>query len=238
MNKITLSEICHPVVQGEGELIGRKMILMRVFGCPIQCPQCDSYHTWDKTRLTEYQKEYTPKQLAKELFSEMQKYSIDTVLITGGEPQMYREQLAVMIDELKKMSKYDPVYFDIETTGSVSWPDEIRTNEYVHFDLSPKIGSLEAKAKIKDWKLFENLPEWYNLKVVTSEATWETDKESILQFVEKYDIPDHKIYLMPLGTTREEMIKESAFVVDKAFEMNWQFSPRLHIFIFSNSRLK
>lgn len=234
--KIILSEPLHLVVQGEGELIGRKMVLMRVHGCPIQCPQCDSYHTWDKSRLSSYRQEVSIIDLHNDLYLNLLGNDIDTILITGGEPQIYREQITQLIKSLQTNSPMQ-IYFDIETTGSVSWPDEILRNENVHFDLSPKIGSLESGARVKDWKLFEKLPAWYNLKVVTSEATWEKDKESILQFVEKYDIPDHKIYLMPLGTTREEMIKESAFVVDKAFEMSWQFSPRLHIFIYDSKRL-
>jgi 7-carboxy-7-deazaguanine synthase len=237
MGIITLSEKLHPVIQGEGELIGRKMILMRVHGCPIQCPACDSYHTWDKTRLSDYRKEYTPQELAEELNSELMNFGIDTVLITGGEPQIYRDQIKDLIETLQHIFPTE-VYFDIETTGSVSWSEEITNNENVHFDLSPKIGSLGSGVNIKNWKLFEDLPNWYNLKVVVSEENFEKDLDSIQEFIERYNIPKNKVYLMPLGTTREEMVKSSGLIVDTAIRLGYEFSPRLHIFIFSNARLK
>lgn len=235
-NKITCSEICHPVIQGEGALIGRKMILMRVHGCPIQCPQCDSYHTWDKTRLSEYKEEFTPEELASYLFRELEKYGMDTVLITGGEPQIYRNQLDEMIEIIQSNSPYD-IFFDIETTGSVDWSDRIKNNPNVHFDLSPKIGSLEPKAKIKDWKLFLNKPQWYNLKVVIDKSNYLKDLETIRSFQTLYGVPNNLVYLMPLGTTRNEMIENSAFVLELAVENQYQFSPRLHLFIYNDKRL-
>lgn len=234
-NKIILSEPLHSVVQGEGELIGKKMILMRVHGCPIKCPSCDSFHTWDEKRLSNTIKEYTIDELADELLYELEKYKINTVLITGGEPQLYREQIAELIEILQLED--DSIYFDIETTGAVSWPEIIRLNPQVHFDISPKIGSLESEAKIKEWKLFNYVPEWYNVKIVTSKSTWKQDKKAIEEFQEKYDIKSSDIYLMPMGTTRDEMIAESSFVLEKAMENGFQFSPRLHIFIYDSKRL-
>lgn len=235
MNKIILSENLHPVIQGEGELIGKKMILMRVHGCPVQCPSCDSFHTWDESRLSNTIKEYEIDELANELLSELERNKCNIVLITGGEPQLYKNELAELIEIIQLED--DSIYFDIETTGATSWPDSIRFNPQVHFDLSPKIGSLQPGANIKEWKLFKNKPDWFNVKIVTSKTTWKEDKKVIKEFQEKYNISDEEIYLMPMGTTRDEMILESAFVLEKAMKHGFQFSPRLHIFIYDSKRL-
>jgi organic radical activating enzyme len=55
--KLCLAEEPHLVIQGEGNLIGKKMLLLRVSGCNIKCRDCDSPHTWKQSDKISYDME-------------------------------------------------------------------------------------------------------------------------------------------------------------------------------------
>lgn len=228
-----LSEPLHLVIQGEGELLGKKMILMRVMGCNVQCPDCDSFHTWDKTRLSDYKEKFSIVDLTDQILKLSNQYNIEYLLITGGEPQLYINQILELYNSLKGKMK-----FEIETTGMMDWIDDLKNNVNIHFDLSPKIGSLFPKNIISEYKIFSKKhPINFNLKFVVSENNFKKNILNIENFLEKYNVDKNKVYLMPLGTTREEMVKSSSFILEKSIELGYNFSPRLHIFIYDNKRL-
>ena len=62
-------------IQGEGCMIGMPVTFIRLQGCNLACPWCDSKETWGQKTYTEY----TAEQLAMQVNQE-------TVVITGGEP--------------------------------------------------------------------------------------------------------------------------------------------------------
>ena len=68
--------------QGEGVHLGRKAFFIRLQGCPVKCPWCDSASTWHP--------QFVPKQLRKapaaELAAEAKAAEPQFVVITGGEP--------------------------------------------------------------------------------------------------------------------------------------------------------
>ena len=196
---------------------------------------CDSYHTWDKTRFSKDTFEITEQSLALHLTELFQTHKVNKLIISGGEPHLYQTQILELIKLLP-----DNIIFDIETTGMKNWDLLIPYFNRVHFDLSPKIGSLVPGINIKKYNIFTSEflnKAWYNVKVVTNQFNFDKDINVIKDFQDKYNIPNNKIYLMPLGTTREEMIKESNFIIDKCFEYEYEFSPRLHILMFDNQRL-
>ena len=49
-------------------------------------------------------------------------------------------------------------------------------------------------------------------------------------------IPKSKTWLMPGGSTREELIPHYAGVIDRALEMGYNFCPRAHIIAFDDKR--
>ena len=50
------------------------------------------------------------------------------------------------------------------------------------------------------------------------------------------NIPKNKTWLMPGGSTREELIPHYPGVIDKALEMGYNFCPRAHIIAFDDKR--
>lgn len=251
--KIKLSEPPHIVIQGEGELMGTKMLLIRLHGCNVKCDGCDSFHTWDEKRLSTTIQEYRVVELAKILNNILVKNELTWLMVTGGEPQLWRKEILELYNQMKILrlqnKKHLPkLKLEIETTGMMDWSMFEEIDNSIHFDLSPKIGSLfNSKMKKEiNYKFFETLgtigndlmflPQW-NIKIVCSKKNWKNDLQAIKDFQKKYKIPNDKIYLMPFGTTEEVIKEESKFLIEKAVKYKFNFSPRLHILIYGDKRL-
>lgn len=225
---INLSEPLHPVIQGEGVNIGKKMILLRVSGCNVNCPDCDSKHTWNKI-----DKSYSVKELEEELKIFRDKnHDLHHVLITGGNPELYQEELYQLISSMSSNYYWK---FDIEAPGLIHWKKFEHFYNRIQFNFSPKIGSLYNKELKWDFPKF--LPEKFIVKIVVKEETFQKDLDKIKSFLDTTKISSRKIYLMPHGTTREEIIKESQFLIPKCFELGFHFTPRLHVLIYDSKKL-
>lgn len=122
------SEVLYPVndlyacVQGEGVHTGEAMILLRLHGCPVACPFCDTKETWE---VDPQQKQPTldsalgtnaryAELTAPQVVKEVQKVSrrIKWVLLTGGEPGLHR------LEPLVKALQEAGYKVAIETSGT------------------------------------------------------------------------------------------------------------------------
>ncbi len=235
-NKIILVEPLHFVLQGEGKNLGKKMILLRLAGCNIQCPDCDTMYSWkflEKDQLLSYTKE----KLLKEIYKINNEKNINYLLITGGEPSIWEKPL------LELFLSLDLFYFDIETSGYTEWSlikNHKEIQKRIHFNISPKIGALNPKVDldIKNIQILKQPPLNYIVKIVTSIHTFKKDLKKIEEMIQYYNIPLSKIYLMPFAKTREELLRESDFLIEQCFKYGFEFSPRLHILLFDTDRLK
>lgn len=225
-DKIFLCEKPHPVIQGEGNLIGKKMLLFRVSGCNVLCKDCDSKHSWKK----ESDITYSIEEFRDYINMERAKRHFDYVMITGGAPSLYKKFL---YEIFRICSNFN---FQIEDAGDSSWYD-FRNFQNVYFSFSPKIGALQGSTNIEDWNAFNHLPINWICKIVVDKNNWKENLYSITQFQDKYNIPNNKIWLMPFGVHRDEIIEQSQFLIDKSFEEGFNFSPRLHVLIYDNKKL-
>ena len=90
-------------IQGEGTYSGRAAYFVRLAGCDIGCVWCDVKESWDS--------ELHPILGIDYLVSEIEKTTVDFVVITGGEPALYN--LAPFIKKLKTLK----IEVAIETSG-------------------------------------------------------------------------------------------------------------------------
>jgi len=71
--------------QGEGAHLGKSAFFIRLFGCPVHCPWCDSAGTWHP--------EYVPARIDKLEASELAQLALkaapEIVVVTGGEPVIH-----------------------------------------------------------------------------------------------------------------------------------------------------
>lgn len=86
LNTVT-ETISYPIVetfhsvQGEGYWTGVNAFFIRLAGCDVHCPWCDTKHSWNQ-RLH-------PKQTVTDLVKTAQSHHPAIVIITGGEPLMH-----------------------------------------------------------------------------------------------------------------------------------------------------
>jgi 7-carboxy-7-deazaguanine synthase len=92
-------------IQGEGEFAGTPAIFIRLAGCNLQCPQCD-------TEYTDSAEYYTPEAVVCQV-TELAQNKLRLVVITGGEP--YRQNISALLEELFRAGY--PV--QIETNGTL-----------------------------------------------------------------------------------------------------------------------
>lgn len=131
-------------IQGEGPHAGKPAVFVRLAGCNLQCPGCD-------TEYTKGAKLMTPADICREAdltwltmydsaCAALARRSAPLIVITGGEP--FRQNLGRLIDLLHA----DGRMVQIETNGTL-WDSRIPHYEHFTLDLfnivcSPKAGKV------------------------------------------------------------------------------------------------
>lgn len=130
---LSLHSIFH-TIQGEGPFCGTPSVFVRLAGCNLQCPACDTDYTQGRRVAS-----------AQEILVKVQEYqSSGLVVITGGEP--FRQNITSLLNVLTDAG----FYVQIETNGTLepveyhySTMPGIRTGVYVV--CSPKAGKVHPR---------------------------------------------------------------------------------------------
>jgi 7-carboxy-7-deazaguanine synthase len=112
--RIRISEIFGPTIQGEGPLVGHPTVFVRTGGCDYRCTWCDTLYAV----LPEYRDEWTPMTPAAIMarINELAGGKPVLVSLSGGNPAL--QPLAPLI-VLGRDSGHS---FALETQGSISQP--------------------------------------------------------------------------------------------------------------------
>lgn len=102
--KLKVNEIFYSI-QGEGANTGMPAVFIRLSGCNLKCPFCDTHH-----------KTFTGMSI-KEIRNKIEEYNCKNIVWTGGEPTL---QLTSRI-----VSKFKDYYQCIETNGTNEVPYDI-----------------------------------------------------------------------------------------------------------------
>lgn len=128
-------------IQGEGIFTGVPAIFIRLQGCPVGCPWCDTQHTWEqqpndevalsevteKTQATPHWANATAEQLVDLL--EQKGYTAKHIVITGGEPAMFD------LIELGQALEQAGYQLQIETSGTFL----LKVTDATWVTVSPKL---------------------------------------------------------------------------------------------------
>ncbi len=219
MKSVTLIENFRSF-QGEGPDMGRAMIILRFRSCNLKCPWCD---TAVKMRISAE---------APYLLSDIQKTVNETrcgLLITGGEPTVPKH-----FDEtVALLNKLDYPIANVESNGYNLEELIVKTagSKNVKFMYSPKIFSqqFDLPKAIEKTKSLLKYKDVYIKLVYENNIAVETYMEELAEMLVEDQYASRRVWLMPEGTSRSVLIKNSEEVFDAAEKYKFNFSSRSHI---------
>lgn len=127
-------------IQGEGPFCGTPCVFVRLAGCNLQCPACDTDYTSTRRLMGVY-----------EILSEVNElwraegWRRGLVVLTGGEP--FRQHVGGLIETLVGHG----YYVQVESNGTMNppmrfWSSDTRRREGSYLVVSPKTGKLNPLA--------------------------------------------------------------------------------------------
>jgi 7-carboxy-7-deazaguanine synthase len=124
-------------IQGEGPFCGTPCVFVRLAGCNLQCPACDTDYTSNREALT-------PDQIYSRIVA-IKWPSTRLVVLTGGEP--FRQHVGELIDELCRAD----FYVQVESNGTMNppaawWNTNTFEQRGAYLVVSPKTGKLNPLA--------------------------------------------------------------------------------------------
>ena len=227
-------------LQGEGRLAGTPSVFVRTSGCNLRCWFCDSYHTsWEPTHAWLSR---------EEIVAEVESYDADHVVLTGGEPLLHEESVALLEDLADR-----GYHTTVETNGTI-----YRDAPIDLASISPKLesstptperapdgtdpGRWEERHEREriDLEALARLVDDYDHQVKFV-VTDESDMPEIVSLLEDLreaatgPVRDENVLLMPEGATRERLAETRTRVADLAMEYGFRYTPRLHVDLWNDA---
>jgi len=219
-------------IQGEGHQSGKLAFFIRVAGCSLQCDWCDSKYASQPNQKEIVQIEVDD--LVKEIEYNLNKLGTRPIIVlTGGEILLHRDALQDLVQKING----NPI--QIETNGT-QLPLLDSGIILIHYNISPKLSSSGNKwdkaikpATLKQYLKFHVGDGNPTFKfVIKTETDWK-EMEKVIKLV---DIPKKLVYVMPEGKTDAELKKNAKKLINKVIEGGYNFSPRLHIWLWGSKK--
>lgn len=230
---LVVSEVFGPTYQGEGPLLGRVATFIRLGGCNLSCPWCDSAYTWDAQR---YQLRSELRRVSiGELVDKVQYDDPPYVVITGGEPLLHQAQDGWIT--LRNALDSDGRKIQVETNGTIE-PTHHTLSKTCQFNVSPKLSStgMPASKRIQGSTLRKFVES--GLAVFKFVCRTADDVREVNNLAHEIGLPRKDVWIMPEGTDAKSLSSAAHAIVDTCLEMNFNFTPRLHIMIWGDERAR
>lgn len=171
--------------------------------------------------------------LSEELIQTIEKFDCKRIVLTGGEPLLQQKdpELLKFLNCVNELG----YYIETETNGTIV-PNELFSASIKQWNVSPKLESSGNRAIMREnaaaLSFFSNAnTAWFKFVVCS-----ENDIYGINDIVARYKIQKNKVLLMPEGTTREDVLRRSRFIVETCKASGYGFTPRLHILLWGSDR--
>jgi len=245
-----ISELFYSI-QGEGKLVGVPSVFVRVSGCNLRCVWCDTpYASWDAAQ--EASREMTPTGVAAEV--EQISGGARHVVITGGEPMMLKETSS-LVNMLKRADKH----VTVETAGTL-WLEDLPAGGIDLASVSPKLSN--STPWQREGGRFAQLHEKHriNLDVLKQfacggggtvrECQWKfvisgeedlVEMEALVAQLNEQLPADKRVgpedvVLMPEGIDAATLTERSRWLAEVCKGRGYRLSPRLHVYLWGNTR--
>lgn len=229
---LPVSEQFGPTLQGEGPHAGQAVQFLRTGGCNLSCSWCDTPYTWDGTRH-DLRAELTPKSalaIASELIHGL------PLVLSGGEPLLHQNSGA--LEYVLESARYAGCAVHVETNGTIE-PSRKMRHLVDTFAVSPKLAHAGPHRGQQNPALH---PAWAGiarkhrdtfLKVVVRN---QTDVMEVFGLAEEVGWPKDKVWVMPIGTTVEELLARWQEIADMAARLGINATQRLHVLAWGDTK--
>lgn len=238
IEKIRISEIYGPVIQGEGAVIGKPTVFVRTGGCDYRCSWCDSKFAV----LPEFREEWRLMN-TEEIFEEVRRLSPRPILVTlsGGNPALQA------LGNLIRLGLDNGYSFAIETQGTVV-KDWFRDLDQLTVSPKPPSSGMET-----DWgKLAKCVAAGGERTETTLKVVVFDDADYAYARKVAEEFPELPIYLQvgndhPPSTASDEVLEPDisklleryAWLSEKVLADGWNEAtvlPQLHVLVHGNKR--
>ena len=241
-----ISELFYSI-QGEGKRTGYPSFFIRTNFCNLRCRflsgnLCDTaYTSW----YPEDEKNIGELSIEK-IVEEYTKYKAADIVITGGEPVIQLKELNNLCKKIKDIN--DNIFITVETNGTF-FGDFVNNVDLI--SISPKllssspIGSEYENIHNKNRINFEALKKFkekYQKKEI--DIQWKfvvnsgNDLDEIKTLQNEIGIESKNIFLMPEGIIEKEISEKSILIAELCKKNQYNFTSRLHIYLWGNQRGK
>ena len=245
-------------LQGEGKYVGVPSLFIRVSGCNLRCcfknSICDTAYSSFNPEKGTFTKD--------DVVAKLMESNVTDIVITGGEPLMFREALDDLIEYIGMITDND-YRITVETNGtfpplnnlvelysispklSTSIPEPGKIYEYVSGN--KVMHHCFSEAEIKKLNETRHNPDAvaaltdmadFQLKFVYSNLDSLKDIDNFLEELRERGVnyePDD-IMLMPEGSTNEQLKNTQLECANVCIERGWRFADRLHIRLWGDKR--
>lgn len=237
----------YPCLQGEGSRRGHPSFAIRTTGCTHRC-HFGEHGGWCDTWYSSIHAD-KGKFCFNDIIDMIKAYpDIKEIMLTGGAPTMH----PALINEIMHVAHEHKLFVTLETEGShfikTDHPFDLLSLSPKFTNSIPKLGIKTPKGTIVDQKLIDQHNKYrlnltamrqmidyhhdYQLKPVCDGS--DENLAEITSLIKALNIPKHKVYLMPAGSTRQEIIKAYPKIIDLALMHGFNFTGRDHIIAFDD----
>ena len=256
LDKLPIIEV-FTSIQGEGRYVGEPSIFIRLSGCNLRCCFKD---TICDTSYSSFHPEKGHLNI-DDIFKEISDHpEVHSIVITGGEPMLYREGIEDLIGYIE-MVMQDDYFVTVETNGTQPPCNDTLVDFY---SISPKLStSVPVAGKVykalngQMYRFTQTECDHYDKERFNPAATaalmdmadfqlkfvysGPESIDSIMQFLHELNalgasFDNTDVMLMPEGTTNELLTKNAQEAVKYCIEHGWTLADRLHIRIWGDKR--
>jgi len=231
VSKLSVAEMFYSL-QLEGVSLGTPSVFLRLAGCNLGCPgyPCDSENLWRNGSSI------TRVDLVEQFsnFGWIEKLRNGAHLIySGGEPLLHMEKLCTLSKYI--FMKSDWIFIEVETNGTIlpSTQFDLFIQQY---NVSPKLSNshepLEKRYIPEVIKWFSTNRKVFFKFVITNDEDIRELKEL---FINPFDISNNRIFLMPCGSTHEELKDKSKWLIEICKRDLFMYSPRMQVHIYDKT---